>query len=107
MMDEIQSGGPISCSIANSEALESYTGGILMAPSDTNYELNHVVSVVGWGVENDVEYWFVRNSWGEAWGDHGFFKIERGVNAYGIESRCHYATPKDTWTEYDNFIATN
>lgn len=45
----------------------------------------HAVSVVGWGVaENvhydnnkngDVPFWYCRNSWGTKWGDNGFFKI--------------------------------
>jgi len=40
----------------------------------------------------------VRNSWGEYWGIHGFFKIIRGTNNLGIESDCSYAVPVDTWT---------
>jgi cathepsin X len=109
MMDEIKEGGPISCAIENTYELETYTSGVLKNSSGKNIDLNHVVSVVGWGVdeETNTPYWFVRNSWGEAWGNHGFFKIERGVNANGIESRCHYATPKDTWSEYDEFISSN
>jgi len=30
-------------------------------------------------------YWIVRNSWGTFWGDLGFFKVERGVNALRME----------------------
>jgi len=39
----------------------------------------HAVTIVGWG-EQEVEgfgtvpYWEVQNSWGEAWGDKGFWK---------------------------------
>ncbi|KRX04903.1 hypothetical protein PPERSA_06537 [Pseudocohnilembus persalinus] len=109
MMNEIHERGPISCAIENTYELETYTGGILSDTAGSKIDLNHVVSVVGWGVDDETNtpYWFVRNSWGEAWGIHGFFKIERGNNANGIESRCHYAVPKDTWSEYDEYIANN
>jgi len=41
---------------------------------------------MGYGTENGTPYWLVANSWNEAWGDGGFFKIKRGVNACMIES---------------------
>lgn len=41
----------------------------------------------------------MRNSWGSAWGEHGFAKVCRGKNVMGIETDCQWAMPVDTWTE--------
>lgn len=38
---------------------------------------SHSVVIVGWGVSNvtKIPYWYCRNSWGENWGERGYFKI--------------------------------
>jgi len=98
MMQEIYQRGPIACGIAVPDSLEEYTGGIY---KDTTGDQNivHDISVVGFGVENGVKFWTVRNSWGSHFGNEGFFRVERGINNIAIESDCSWATVKDTWTD--------
>lgn len=98
MMQEIYQRGPIACSIGATPELHNYTGGIFEDKTHMN-STNHAVSVVGWGIENDVKYWLVRNSWGSSWGENGFFRIVKGTNNILIESHCSFAVPEDTWTQ--------
>ncbi|KFD57259.1 hypothetical protein M514_01770 [Trichuris suis] len=48
----------------------------------------HAVRLLGWGVENEVPYWLLANSWNTEWGDKGFFKILRGSDECGIEAEA-------------------
>ena len=97
MIQEIYQRGPIACDIAVPQALDDYTGGIFCDETE-DHETVHVVSVVGYGIEDDKKYWLVRNSWGTHWGENGFFRICRGKNNLSIESNCSWATPHDTWS---------
>jgi len=54
----------------------------------------HAVKLMGWGVENEVPYWLLANSWNYDWGDGGFFKIKRGNDECGIESQIASGLPK-------------
>eukprot|EP00656_Telonema_subtile_P011889 TRINITY_DN15940_c0_g1_i7.p1 TRINITY_DN15940_c0_g1~~TRINITY_DN15940_c0_g1_i7.p1 ORF type:complete len:293 (+),score=71.69 TRINITY_DN15940_c0_g1_i7:52-930(+) len=78
---------------------------------------NHAVVAVGWGeTAEGLKYWVIKNSWGEDWGEGGYFRIERGTDAYGIESMASSGLPvlgaqhkcdvelaeqRDSWQEID------
>jgi len=95
---EIYARGPVSAQL-NAEPLVDYHGGVLEDCSLWHMLPNHIISLVGWGTDADTgtEYWIVRNSWGEYWGERGFARVKLGHNCIGIESEVVWATP-DTWT---------
>ena len=61
-------------------------------PRGSPLQTNHSVLLVGYGVDNGVEYWHVMNSWSTKWGDKGFVKIKKGDNIMSIGSMGEAAT---------------
>lgn len=69
--------GPVSIAIeADTRIFQMYSSGVITGSSCGN-NLDHGVLIVGYGVENGIKYWLVKNSWGSSWGDAGYVKIER------------------------------
>nr|AHA84271.1 thiol protease aleurain [Phaseolus vulgaris] len=56
----------------------------------TPMDVNHAVLAVGYGVEDGVPYWIIKNSWGSNWGDNGYFKMEFGKNMCGVATCASY-----------------
>jgi cathepsin X len=96
MMAEIAARGPIVCGMSVTEQFVDYNGGIFHDTTGAT-DIDHAISIAGWGEENGVKYWIGRNSWGTYWGEQGWFRIIRGINNLAIESNCYWATPKKTW----------
>lgn len=89
--------GPLAVAL-NANSLSQYTGGIYK-PRMCLPMINHAVLLTGWGEETDSngntqQYWIVKNSWGEDWGENGYFRIARddkknGNGTCGIQSHVY------------------
>ena len=95
---ELVNNGPIAVGFEVLNDFMHYKGGIYRHTGLTDkfnpWEItNHAVLVVGYGSEGGVPYWSVKNSWGEDWGEQGYFRILRGVDEVAIESMALATTP--------------
>eukprot|EP00695_Tsukubamonas_globosa_P000414 TRINITY_DN130_c0_g1_i1.p1 TRINITY_DN130_c0_g1~~TRINITY_DN130_c0_g1_i1.p1 ORF type:complete len:350 (+),score=194.99 TRINITY_DN130_c0_g1_i1:52-1050(+) len=81
----LYSRGPVSVGL-NAEWLQFYFGGISNPWLCDPAKIDHAVLIVGWGVKEGTteEYWIVKNSWGESWGEKGYFRLHFGK--CGIEN---------------------
>ena len=77
---------PVAIAIeADTKYFQSYSSGVLTS-SSCGTSLDHGVLIVGYGTENGIKYWLVKNSWSTSWGDQGYVKIARSdsTNDAGI-----------------------
>ncbi|XP_054155215.1 cathepsin B-like [Oppia nitens] len=90
---EIMTNGPVSAGFTVYEDFLTYKSGVYHHVTG-DAAGGHAVKIVGWGVDNGEDYWLVANSWNEDWGEKGFFKVRRGNNECGFESRINAGLPK-------------
>ena len=107
MIKELRARGPIIGNIKVPVSFSLYSSGIF---SDIDYENNeddfnrtsmidnnifyekveHTITILGYGEENGIKFWICRNSYGDDWGEKGYFRVLRGQNSIGIESMGEY-----------------
>lgn len=100
MMLELVKNGPIGVAFEVYQDFFNYKGGIyhhtgLLDKFNPLEVTNHAVLAVGYGEESKTneKYWIIKNSWGDAWGENGYFRIRRGTDECGIESMAATALP--------------
>ncbi|KAL4481964.1 hypothetical protein ABPG74_008053 [Tetrahymena malaccensis] len=86
---ELVKNGPVAVGI-NARTLQFYEGGIV-DPKNCDDKINHAVLIVGYGVEEGIPYWLIKNQWGAEWGIKGFFKLIRGKKQCGIHTYASIA----------------
>ncbi|XVE53984.1 hypothetical protein DITRI_Ditri03aG0046400 [Diplodiscus trichospermus] len=83
---------PVSVAFQVVTSFRFYKGGVYTSDKcgSTSMDVNHAVLAVGYGVENGIPYWLIKNSWGAEWGDNGYFKMEMGKNMCGVATCASY-----------------
>lgn len=80
---------PVAVAIqADQLEFQLYKSGIM--DFNCGNQLDHAVLLVGFGTENGIDYWKVKNSWGTSWGEDGYFRLLRGKNMCGISDSASY-----------------
>lgn len=82
--------GPVSVAIVATPPLQFYRSGIFSDPACSSQKLNHAILAVGFGFDHaGNQYYILKNSWGEDWGDYGYFLLARNKhNMCGIASEA-------------------
>ena len=102
MMDALARIGPLSVGVDANTDWQLYKKGIY-APNSTQcssdpLDQDHGVAVVGYGSSvmcnniscQNMDYWIIRNSWGESWGEKGYLRLQRGQNSCGVANSAIY-----------------
>jgi len=73
--------GPVATNMIFYQDLDRYRQGIYLHDGKSEEQGGHWIVIVGWkddpGVKNGG-HWICRNSWGEKWGENGYFNIVYG-----------------------------
>ena len=80
--------GPMSVCV-DATLWQTYVSGVITAASGCGTSIDHAVQAIGYNSAGN--YWIVRNSWGESWGELGFARVKMGL--LQLHKECVWATP--------------
>jgi len=84
IQQDLVTNGPMYVAFTVYGDFPTYKSGVYTHQSGSRLG-GHAVTLVGYGTLDGTDYWKIKNSWNEEWGDAGHFLIKRGVNECGIE----------------------
>merc|ERR1712080_581551 len=78
LMKHLAEKGPLSTSVAASAWMWYSSGVFDGCDYNSNLVVNHAVMLVGYGTDpTEGDYWLIKNSWGENWGEDGYIRLRR------------------------------
>jgi len=83
MQNFVFTNSPVSVCV-DASSWQFYTGGVITQSSGCGNSIDHCVQVTGWSVQQGINAWNVRNSWGTSWGVNGYLYVQIGYDVCSI-----------------------
>jgi len=61
-----------------------YKSGVMTKAQCSGTRLDHCVQITGYDTSVSIPFWNVRNSWGTAWGEKGYIRLQFGANTCAL-----------------------
>jgi len=96
--------GVVDAAVYVTTDFQNYSGGVYSDNNTScsgnpcyNTTTNHAISLVGWGHDaTEGDYWILRNSWGESWGEGGYMRL--AVSSAHVDCSVCYLKYQDDGT---------
>eukprot|EP00930_Biecheleria_cincta_P047411 TRINITY_DN32863_c0_g1_i1.p1 TRINITY_DN32863_c0_g1~~TRINITY_DN32863_c0_g1_i1.p1 ORF type:complete len:425 (-),score=70.14 TRINITY_DN32863_c0_g1_i1:43-1317(-) len=87
-LEALTSHGPMVVGV-DASRWDPYGGGVFDG-CERDAVINHAVVVAGYGHDERLgrDYWLIRNSWGTAWGEDGYIRLQRHNSDIGADGYC-------------------
>ena len=82
---------PVSIAV-DAGKFQLYKSGILDPAAGCGKQLDHGVTLVGYGTDGAKDYWSVKNSWGASWGEKGYIRLVYGKDECGLADAASQPT---------------
>ncbi|XBI57991.1 hypothetical protein VPH35_039289 [Triticum aestivum] len=93
-LQELAARQPVAVPMEADRDFQHYMRGVCTGSSSCGQNLNHGVTVVGYGTDSGGQaYWMVKNQWGTGWGEGGYMRLTRGNGGNcGMATYAYYPT---------------